>query len=1078
MSRTILRCFRNMFLQTGRRSPTLNRHRLLQHEQLEPRYLLTLPASLIFAEGDTITYNGPTVDLVNDTLSFDAFIDFAGDTDSYFFAPQFTGTYTIDVGDFGNTVDPEVAVYIANTGQQVGYNDDLSSVNDDARLVLNLTADVRYIIAVADNPATTAGNLSIIVSAPFRTGSFLIVPDAFGDATASAILDVPTDIDYYSITAPADATGVLTISASGSTFNQRLALFNSAGTLLQGPLVAINISNVNPSQEYRIAVFSSNFTSSGSLQLHVNFAQSGAVVSNTADAGPGSLRQAILDANAHPNVSGEPDKIRFAIPGVGPHIISLTSALPDITEAVDIDGGTQPGTGATPTVAISGAALTGGADGLRILADGTSIRKLNIRQFPSDGIQVQANFVLLQDNTIGTDAGGVAAFGNGNYGIRIQNRSNNQIRSNVLSGNVQGGIFIFGNAADGNILDGNTIGARFGGNTPLPNANGVVVTDGDSNVISNNVISGNTLSGIFFSGSSNTNSVTGNKIGAKSLGNAALPNGGDGILIQSSGNTIGGNLAASRNVISGNAKTGITISGVAATNNVIEGNRIGTNLNGNAAVPNAGDGIRVVNASNNRIGSATDALARNVISGNTGSGVTFSQAGSTGGVLFGNFIGVASNGTSALGNSGNGVLLTAGATNVKIGGSTGLSRNIVSANGAHGISISAGSNTNRITRNRIGTTSAGAPLGNTGSGIFIQSSGNTIGGVNVNAGNIIAGNVQGITFSGAGAVTNKVSFNTIGTDTASNTGRGIQFVSGASRNTVGPGNTIRRNETGILVSDGSIRNKITQNSIGENINLGIDLLPAPGATANDAADADGGANLKQNWPAIAGSPLLIGADVEITFRVQSSPTNSAYPLTIEFFVSDGGGEGAQLLGSTLYTEANFAAGDKTISFTGAGAGLTVGTTKIVATATDLNGNTSEFSTQRTLASGGARLSTATRDSGNQLDVNDNGVVNSADAVELINFLNRTDATDGRGIVVNSVAPALRYDVSGDGMVSPLDVLLVVRGLRKNSSANQSVPSVKQLEDEDFWNSVLNELDQEDLTAIKPALLKSKWLKLS
>ena len=105
-----------------------------------------------------------------------------------FFAPQFTGTYTIDVGDFGNTVDPEVAVYIASTGAQVGYNDDLSAFNDDAHLELNLTADVRYIIAVADQPATTAGNVSIIVTAPFRTGSFLLTPDAFGDATAIGVV--------------------------------------------------------------------------------------------------------------------------------------------------------------------------------------------------------------------------------------------------------------------------------------------------------------------------------------------------------------------------------------------------------------------------------------------------------------------------------------------------------------------------------------------------------------------------------------------------------------------------------------------------------------------------------------------------------------------------------------------------------------------------------------------------------------------------------------------------------------------------------------------------------------------------
>lgn len=175
-----------LFPQT---STTRKRDRLrsLRYQQLEKRFVFTLPAAMTFAEGSMVTYNGPTVDTVNDTLSFDAFIDFAGDVDSYIFAPQFTGTYTIDVGDFGNTVDPEVAVYDINTGVRVGYNDDISEFNDDASLVLNLTADVRYVIAVADFPNTTAGNVSIIVTAPFRTGSFLLIPDPFGGSSSDSL---------------------------------------------------------------------------------------------------------------------------------------------------------------------------------------------------------------------------------------------------------------------------------------------------------------------------------------------------------------------------------------------------------------------------------------------------------------------------------------------------------------------------------------------------------------------------------------------------------------------------------------------------------------------------------------------------------------------------------------------------------------------------------------------------------------------------------------------------------------------------------------------------------------------------
>lgn len=1023
------------------------RFRRLFHEQLESRRVLTLPVTQLFAEGDAIVYNGPTVDLVNDTMAFDAFIDFAGDIDSYFLAPQFTGSYTIDVGDFGNTVDPEVAVYNASTGALVGYNDDLSAANDDARLVINLVADVRYIIAIADQPATTAGNVSLIISAPFRTGSFLLTPDSFGDTTVSVLLDVNTDIDYYSIVAPSDATGNLRVTASASTFNHRFALFNSSGTLLLSSQSGINFSGVNPGQEYRIAVYSSNYASSGSLTLNVNFANSGAVVTNTSDSGPGSLRQAILDANAHPNDLGVPDKIRFAIPGVAPFAIPVITALPDITEAVEIDGNTQPGTGATPTVAIDGTGLTGAIDGLRILGSGSIIRKLNIRKFPSDGIEVQADSVLLDSNTIGTDWGGLVGRANAENGVRILG-GDNRVRSNLIAGNGLNGVAIEGDGSDTNMLTANLIGVRFGGNNALPNAgNGISVVDGDANAIADNLISGNTLAGIGFSGSATLNTVTGNKIGTRASGNAALPNAGDGILIQSPGNQIGGNLPALRNLISGNGKTGIAVFGAAASNNTIQGNFIGTRLNGTAAIPNTTDGIRVSNGANTLIGSTSDTGARNVISGNGGSGVVFAQAGSTGGMVAGNYIGTGANGATALGNTGNGILLTSGATNITIGGSIGTAQNVISANGSHGISIATNSNSNQVSRNKIGTTVAGASLGNAGSGLFIQSANNTIGGVSAAFGNTIAGNTHGITLSGVGATSNTVAFNTIGTDIASNVGRGIQFISSASSNTVGPGNTIRRNETGIFVSDGSNGNSIRRNSIGQNTNLGIDLFPVSGATPNDGSDADVGGNQLQNFPVVSGSPLLLGTSLEIAFRVTSLTSNAAYPLSIDFYLSDGGGEGITYLGTSIYTAANFTTGIKTISFAGVGAGLTAGTSKIVGTATDANGNSSEFSPQRTVAAGLLSMSSAAMQSASTGSQSGRATVDGVTSVMVLPGL-----VSGSGSVskhvdsIVSAAPARRS--SGvDGGVSVLqEIPLVGRQVAKSKLSVQAAGDEARLED--------------------------------
>ena len=1044
-----------------------HRRRRLVIEQLESRRVLTLPVSQTFAEGDSVVYNGPTVDLVNDTLSFDAFIDFAGDIDSYFFAPQFSGTYTIDVGDFGNTVDPEVAIYLASTGARIGYNDDLSVANDDARLIVNLVADVRYIVAVADNPSTTPGNVSIIIASSFRTGSFLLTPDPFGDATTSVLLDVTTDIDYYSIAAPPDATGNLVITTTGSTLNQRLALFDSSGFLVQGPLVSLAISNAVPNQEYRIAVFASNYATSGTLQLNVNFANSGAQVTNTLDAGPGSLRQAILDANAHPNDSGAVDKIRFNIPGAGPFSIPLESALPFITDAVEIDGGTQPGTAATPTVAIDGSLLVGDIDGFRINAAGSIIRKLNVRKFPSDGIEIQATGVVLENNTIGTDWDGVATLGNLGNGILIQGGAGNRIESNVISANGLSGIAIAGDTADNNRLVNNTIGGRFGGGSALGNAgNGVTVTDGDSNVLLGNLISGNTLSGVVLTGTAVTNTLGNNKIGTTVTGNTAMPNGGDGVFIQSPRNKIGGNLPSLSNLISGNTKTGITLSGVGASSNVIEGNFVGTNAAGTAAVPNVSDGIRVINAARNRIGSATDAAAGNVISGNGGSGVAFLAPGSTGGLLLGNLIGTTANGLSALGNTGSGVSIFSSATNIQIGGTNAISRNVIAANGSSGISISSSASGNRISRNNIGINTAGAVRGNANAGISIQGPNNTIGGVNATFTNIIAGNPQGIILSGASATNNTISFNTIGTDTASNTGRGIQVTGGASTNTIGPKNTIRRNETGIRVDTGSIGNRITQNSIAENINLGIDLFPAVGVTANDAGDADTGGNLLQNFPFISGNPLLVGSDVEIAFSVNSSPVHAAYPLTIEFFVSDGGGEGARFLGSTLYTEANFAVGVKTVNFGGAGTGLTAGVTKIVGTATDLQGNSSEFSTQRTLAAGLLSSSIAVQQSRSALDVNGDGHLSASDAVMLIGYLNSPASVSQEKVVVTSPRYA---DVDADGLVTSQDVLLVIRGIQLAAANRQAVAASNQLIKADVWDAGLVELMTKDLPTVRQVL---------
>ncbi len=658
----------------------------------------------------------------------------------------------------------------------------------------------------------------------------------------------------------------------------------------------------------------------------------------------------------------------------------------------------------------------------------------------------------MQLNSIGADPTGTIAFPNAGHGILILNGSDNQVAISLISGNGQSGIAIVGEDADNNIIVENTLGTQHSVDVALPNgAHGIFISDGDSNKITKNLSSGNLLSGISIEGTAVLNELAGNQIGTSRNGTAALPNQGDGVVIKSPRNRVGGNSPTLRNLISGNGKTGITLSGSGASSNVIEGNFVGTDFAGTLAIPNRGDGIRVFNAPRNRIGSATEAAAGNLISGNGGSGISFTNPGSTGNLVLGNFVGVAADGLAALGNTGNGVLLSSGATNVQIGGTNATSRNIIAANGSSGISISSTAQGNRVSRNLIGINTAGAARGNGNAGVSIQGSGNTIGGTNATFANTIAGNPVGIILSGPTATNNAIAFNTIGTEATALSGNGIQVANGASTNTIGPKNTIRRTLTGIRIADGSREIRITQNSIALNFNLGIDLLPGVGVTNNDAGDADTGANRLQNYPTFSGNALIVGNDVEFTFSVNTSPVHAAYPLTIEVYSSDGDGEGITFLGTTLYTEANFASGAKTVTLTGAAIGLTAGVSRIVALATDLLGNTSEFSRQANVTSGAARMASGTEQV---------GAVSQTNSLFDFNGDKRLDTKD-----VSLILRALRnptsltstYDVDGDGALGIRDVLLVIRGLELKKMNWRRVAAISATIHTQTWDESLLDL---------------------
>src|SRR5207237_607310 len=132
-------------------------------------------------------------------------------------------------------------------------------------------------------------------------------------------------------------------------------------------------------------------------------------VTNTNDLGAGSLRQAILDANANAGA----DAITFNIAGAGIHTIAPTSALPSITDPVVIDATSQPGYSGSPLLEIDGSQAGSGVSGFIISAGSSTVEGFAINRFGAAGIVIESNGSdLIQGNYIGTDATGTVALGN------------------------------------------------------------------------------------------------------------------------------------------------------------------------------------------------------------------------------------------------------------------------------------------------------------------------------------------------------------------------------------------------------------------------------------------------------------------------------------------------------------------------------------------------------------------------------------------------------------------------------------------------------------------------------------------
>ena len=575
-----------------------------------------------------------------------------------------------------------------------------------------------------------------------------------------------------------------------------------------------------------------------------------------------------------------------------------------------------------------------------------------------EGVQNSVNN-LVRGNYLGVDETGTKDLGNAVNMQVVDGAQGTLVENNVISG-ANTGLTVASAQTSGTIIQDNRIGTDKDGLTAISNGFGILLISGARDVhILNNLVSGNTSVGIQLQGSSSSPVVditlTGNKIGTDISGNLPLPNNNGLVLYRYSDNNIIGT-SADPNIVSGNNGAGVTILG--GSGNKIQGNIIGTDPTGTLALSNSigvSVGSLFSESINNIIGGVGEG---NLISGNINYGVALDGSSET--VVSGNKIGTNLDGTGAVGN-GRGVYIRNSPSNI-IGGTVG---NLISGNTIRGIEIiGVTSSRNIISRNLIGTDISGTSAIPNSTGIYLMDAQFTlVGGTSPGAGNIVSGNSgDGIVLNTAaytGIFGNKIGTTADGNTALANTERGIVVGNGSVNNTIGgnaPGeaNIMAYNRTGITAAQLYINaplpqnNRISGNSIFANTRIGIDLRNNYDVEANDPGDSDEGPNRLQNHPVILGDATSDGSSITLTYSVPSLPGNSTFPIQVEFFIDDGTQQGKEFLFYDTYSETDQAAGNKTITLSiPSGSSFSI-ENKILGTATDKSGNTSEFGTSVTV----------------------------------------------------------------------------------------------------------------------------------
>jgi Periplasmic copper-binding protein (NosD) len=401
-----------------------------------------------------------------------------------------------------------------------------------------------------------------------------------------------------------------------------------------------------------------------------------------------------------------------------------------IRSQVTLDGTTAPHYyGKGPVVEID----ANGHDGLTfdLGSAGSAVIALAVDDARGNGVTLNTGPVMLDRNYIGLNLAG-AAFGNAGDGIYVsRGSSNNRIGynasgasgavANVISGNKGNGVSLDGSA--GNSIVANRIGTDAPGKSAIPNGE----------------------NGIWITASSNDNEIGGTRFVDTGTGKANNPTGSKGtvppvFVIPPDGN-----------LVSGNGENGILIDG-GSENNTLNGNFIGTTMDGDAAIGNAADGVRITKADNNSLIGCKfrndPFVYYNVASGNGENGLRVASANNV--TVQGNFFGIGADNTKIVANKDDGILVEGSSLDTVVGGVIPLG-NVSAGNARNGIEVT-DAVSGFTTFNTFGGLLAfkgAAPNGNDGL-LLTATGGNQTVRTNVFSGNAnngveIAGNASGVT---------------------------------------------------------------------------------------------------------------------------------------------------------------------------------------------------------------------------------------------------------------------------------------------------------------------------------------------